>query len=245
MGPRLLALDTSTEALAVGLVDGDRMWRHVEAGGARASARMIPCALGLLQGAGLSPGALDAVAFGAGPGAFTGLRSACAVAQGFAFGLQRPVIALDSLMIVAEDARLQLEAETDTQVDSLWVAMDARMDEIYAGQYRWQAGEWRVIDAPALWTWQALAQRWIDAAPAGVAGSALQAFGDRLPAGHGPRVASERDRAGAMLNIAQQRWARGLTAPASQALPVYLRDKVALTTAERDAAAALRNRSPA
>lgn len=239
MGPRLLALDTSTEVLAVGLVDGEQIWRHIGPGGAQASARMIPSALALLRDAGLAPGALDALAFGAGPGAFTGLRSACAVAQGLAFGLQRPVIALDSLMIVAEDARAQLGAAAE----QVWVAMDARMDEIYAGQYRWQAGEWLPIDAPALWAWSALAQRWADAPPTCVAGTALQVFGTRLHVGAAVCVAAEHDRVGAMLALARRHWASGRTTPAAQALPIYLRDKVALTTAEREAAAARRDGS--
>jgi tRNA threonylcarbamoyladenosine biosynthesis protein TsaB len=237
MGPRLLALDTSTEVLAVGLTDGQQLWRHVETGGALASSRMIGSVLALLDAAGLPAQALDAVAFGAGPGAFTGLRSACAVAQGLAFGLQRPVIAVDSLMIVAEDARAQLGAAAGP----VWVAMDARMDEIYAGRYHWQADGWQVLDAPALWAWPALAQRWIDEPPACVAGSALQAFGERLPAAAAARVDAERDRAGAMLAVARALWDRGCAVPASQALPIYLRDKVALTTAEREAAAARRD----
>jgi tRNA threonylcarbamoyladenosine biosynthesis protein TsaB len=236
MGPRLLALDTSTDRLAVALADGQLQWLAGEPGGARASARLIPCVMDLLRSAALTPAALDAIAFGAGPGAFTGLRSACAVAQGFAYGLQRPVIPIDSLMIVAEDARAHL----GRPVDAVWVAMDARMDEIYAAQYRWTAEGWRVLDAPALWTLPSLLQRWRAHAPGCVAGNALEAFGERLPTGSAWRVPGEHERAQALLTLARRQWALGHTVTAAQALPIYLRDKVALTTAEREAAATRR-----
>jgi tRNA threonylcarbamoyladenosine biosynthesis protein TsaB len=236
MGPRLLALDTSTDRLAVALADGPLQWLACEAGGARASARLIPCAMELLRRAALTPAALDAIAFGAGPGAFTGLRCACAVAQGFAFGLQRPVIPIDSLMIVAEDARARL----DRPVATLWVTMDARMDEVYAAQYQWAAEGWRVLDAPALWTLPSLVQHWRTHGPGCVAGSALAAFGERLPTGSACRVPDEHDRAQALLTLARRQWTLGRTVNAAQALPIYLRDKVALTTAEREVAATRR-----
>lgn len=236
MGPRLLALDTSTDRLAVALADGPRQWLACEAGGARASARLIPCLMELLEGAGLRPADLDAIAFGAGPGAFTGLRSACAVAQGLAFGLQRPVLPIDSLMVVAEDAHAQL----GRPVASLWVTMDARMDEIYAARYQPTADGWRVLDAPALWSLPALLQRWQVQPPDCVVGSAIEAFGARLPTGSAWRVPGERDRAQALLSIARRQWALGHSVAAAQAGPVYLRDKVALTTAEREAASAQR-----
>ena len=126
---RLLAIDSSTEQLAVGVAAGDLRWTRVVEGGARASSRMLPLALEGLAACGLGVRQLDAVAFGAGPGAFTGLRCACAVAQGLAFGAGIPVVAVDSLMLVAEDARAALSSE---QHALLWVAMDARMDEVYA-----------------------------------------------------------------------------------------------------------------
>lgn len=234
MGPRLLALDTSTEVLAVSLADGEHEWHALEAGGARASSRLVPCVLELFERAGMPLTALDAIAFGAGPGAFTGLRSACAVAQGLAFGLDRPVIVLDSLLLVAEDARSQL----DDEPRAVWVAMDARMEEAYAARYDWLGGEWRVHDAPALWTLPALARHWSATPPVCVAGSAIAAFGDRLPLGEARRVATEQHRGRAALALARRQWQRGATVTAAQALPVYLRDKVALTTAEREAVAA-------
>lgn len=232
--PCLLALDCATERLAVAVVAGDRQWRAEEEGGARASQRALPLAFELLVQAGVQASDLDAVAFGRGPGAFTGLRTACAVAQGLAFGLGRPVLAIDSLALVAEDARAQHAAAGD----GVWVAMDARMDEVYAASYRHASGIWQPLHAPALWTLPALVAAWRDSPPACVAGSALAAFGTRLPTGDALAIGCTRDRAAALASLARAAWARGEGVDAALALPLYLRDKVALTTAEREAARA-------
>ena len=231
----LLAFDTSTEHLALALRGRDGAgFTRLAAGGAAASAALLPQVHGLLAQARLTLADLDAVAFGRGPGAFTGLRTACAVAQGLGLGLARPLLPIDSLLIVAEDARAQ--AAPDAAAFEVGVAMDARMDEVYAGRYRWQGGHWQVLQAPALCSLPALAEAWAGATSQAVAGSALAAFGPRLalPAG-GVRVETERDRAGALLRLAVQAAQDGQGVDAAEALPLYLRDKVALTSAEREA----------
>jgi tRNA threonylcarbamoyladenosine biosynthesis protein TsaB len=248
---KLLAIDSATERLALAVVDDGRapgaaLARaacRIEAvdlaGGAAASAQALPAAMALLQRVGWRFADLDAIAFGRGPGGFTGLRTACAVAQGLAFGQGLPVVPVDSLAIVAEDAARRSELGAGALV---WVAMDARMDEIYAGCYRddGDAG-WRAVVEPALTTPQALHAQWHDAPPACVAGSALPAFGERLRTGAAQRVPDEAGRAAALAWLAAAGLARGDAVPADQALPVYLRDKVAQTTAEREAAKALRD----
>ncbi|MDE2397597.1 MAG: tRNA (adenosine(37)-N6)-threonylcarbamoyltransferase complex dimerization subunit type 1 TsaB, partial [Burkholderiales bacterium] len=169
----LLAFDTSTEAMAVALAANGLERCADEAGGARASAALLPRIHALLAEAGIGLDAVEAIAFGRGPGAFTGLRTSCAVAQGLGFGLGRPVIAVDSLLIVAEDARAQLAADgADFEVG---VLMDARMDEAYAGRYRWSRGAWAALETPALYALPALALAWARA-PACVAGSGLGPF---------------------------------------------------------------------
>ncbi|MFN3304196.1 MAG: tRNA (adenosine(37)-N6)-threonylcarbamoyltransferase complex dimerization subunit type 1 TsaB, partial [Roseateles sp.] len=170
--PVLLALDSSTETMALALVKPGDLQVFEAAGGAQASARMLPEVRALLVRAGLALADLDAIAFGQGPGAFTGLRTACAVAQGLAFGLDRPVLAIDSLMLVAEDARAQGAG------DDVWVAMDARIGEIYAAHYRWAGDAWQVVSAPALYAPAALAAHW--GQPAAVAGTALTEYADAL-----------------------------------------------------------------
>jgi tRNA threonylcarbamoyladenosine biosynthesis protein TsaB len=229
---RLLAFDTSTDALSIALRTPQGEFMRDAAGGPQASAKLVPDVLALMAEAGCTFEQLDAIAFGCGPGAFTGLRTACSVAQGLAFGAGKPVLPVDSLMLVAQDARTQLG---DSAPAELWVAMDARMDEIYAGCYRWEGGRWAVTAGPALYTVEALNKAWSEVPPALVAGSALDVFGERLSIGSATRVAHPRSRAAALLQVAQQRWEAGAMVDAAQALPVYLRDKVALTTQEREA----------
>jgi tRNA threonylcarbamoyladenosine biosynthesis protein TsaB len=226
--PSLLAFDTSTESMAVAAIGpaGSACWTGP--GGAAASAGLLGRAREVLAEAGLSLRDLQAIAFGAGPGAFTGLRTACAAAQGLALGLDLPVLPVDSLSLLAEDSPWR-----DAPV---WVAMDARMDEVYAGAYRWADGRWQPHAAPALYTLDALAARWAASPPCRVAGNAAVVFGDRLPLAGARRHGVETDRAAALLRCALQVWAAGGAVDAARALPVYLRDKVALTTAERQAA---------
>ena len=230
--PALLAFDTSTEAIYAGVAVDGRAWTHQAVGGAQASALLIPALLRLLADAGLALGDLDAIAFGRGPGAFTGLRTACAVAQGLAFGAGLPVLPLDTLLALAEDAASQAPGG----LDDVWAAADARMGEVYAAHYRRTAAGWQAVVAPALHAPEALHALWRAVPPRAVAGSALAAFGERLDTGDAVRLPEAAPRAAALLALAAIAWAAGAAVDAAEALPLYLRDKVALTTAERDAA---------
>ena len=232
MSATLLAFDTSTERMAVALQHAEALFDWDGPGGAAASASLLPQVRQAMRRAGLSFGQLQAIAFARGPGAFTGLRTACAVAQGLAFGASLPVLALDSLLIVAEAHRARARPQSDFE---LHVAMDARMGEIYAGHYTWHAGRWLVREAPALYTLEALNAGWRQAPPVRVAGSALAAFGDRLKLGSAQCLAPVEERAVALMHLAQQAWADGEGVDAALALPLYLRDKVASTVAEREA----------
>jgi tRNA threonylcarbamoyladenosine biosynthesis protein TsaB len=227
--PRLLVFDTASERLAVAAIAGERETHADEEGAARSSQRLLPLAIEQLDAVGLRLEDLQAVAFGRGPGAFTGLRSACSVAQGLALGLGCPVLALDSLAIWAEDAYAQ------HGVSDVWVAVDARMDEAYAAPYRRDGAQWTALRPPALWTLPALVAAWRDEPPRAVAGNALLAFGERLPCGDALHIHTLADRAAALARLARTAWAHGERLDAADALPLYLRDKVALTTAERGA----------
>lgn len=231
----LLALDSSSEILVVALVHAGGVFCHEGEGGPKASERMLPQAQALLGQAGLTLAQLDAIAFAAGPGAFTGLRTACAVAQGLAFGAGKPVLALDSLQLLAEDFRLQQAAALRPD-QLLWVTVDARMDEIYAAAYTWQGERWQTVQVPALFSVDSLLQCWAQYPPAAVAGNALDAFAaltQALAVSSCPQQAASRSRAQALLSLARQAWDQGLQLDAAQAMPVYVRDKVALTTEER------------
>ena len=243
-GATLLAIDTSTECLALAVITPGGIFGVNSIGGAQASAQLLPQAAALLRQAGVDWGDLDAVAFGQGPGAFTGLRTSCAVAQGLAFGLGRPVLAIDSLLIVAEDAWAQTTMNRHAPLDSLdvLVAMDARMDEAYAARYARDAAGWRTLSPAALFTlaglglWSAAAVQQ-GTAPACLAGTAAAAFGSRWSAPQGwQQRPKEFDRAAALARLAVVAWQSGTALQAAEALPLYLRDRVALTTDERDAA---------
>ena len=240
--PPVLALDTSTDHIAAALSAGGRFHTASAPGGPQASAALLPMIRSLLERGGTRLQDLSYVAFGRGPGAFTGLRTACAVAQGLGFGLARQLLPLDSLLIVAEDARHQHDALAEPL--DVAVAMDARMDEIYAGRYRWAAGQWQPLQPPGLYALDVLRDAWAGLPTHLLAGSALQAFGDRLPVpAEWPQVPREADRAGALLRLALRAAAAGEGVDPADALPLYLRDKVAFTTAERDAIRAAKDAS--
>ena len=221
---KLLAFDTSTELLSVALQTGPGAapLLHEGAGGAQASASLIPAIEALLTRAGLQLAQLDAIAFGRGPGSFTGLRTAAAVAQGLGFGSGVPVLALDTLLAVAE------EAHGRSGATEVLAVLDARMGEVYAASYRRRAeGKWDTVQEPLLGRPEDLAL------PAGwtVAGNALALFGERLPAG----AVAALPTAAALLRLAPAALASHPGADAAEALPLYIRDKVAQTTEERAA----------
>ncbi len=223
----LLAFDTSTDTLSIAATDGVQVWQHSGPGGAQASSTLIPAILALLDAAGLRLEQLAAIAFGNGPGSFTGLRTACSVAQGLAFGANLPVLPIDTLLAVAEEARHQHGC---TQVQAL---LDARMDEVYTGFYRYQDGQWTQRDDFQLVRPEHLHPEagWAQA------GNPFTVYAERLPAPNGPRFPAL-PTATALLRLAPALLAAGAGVPADQALPRYIRDKVAQTTDERMAAKA-------
>lgn len=230
----LLAFDTSTDTLSIAATDGAQVWQHAGPGGAQASSTLIPAILALLAQAGLRLDQLEAIAFGSGPGSFTGLRTACSVAQGLAFGANLPVLPIDTLMAVAEEARHQ------HGVQSVQALLDARMDEVYTGFYNYHNGQWAQRDDFQLLRPEHLQHKagWAQA------GNPFTVYLDRIPASDGIRVIAL-PTATAMLRLAPALLAAGGAVPADQALPRYIRDKVAKTTDERMAekaalAAALR-----
>ena len=227
----LLAFDTSTDTLSIAVQRGDAVWQHTGAGGAQASAALIPAIQRLLAEAGLGFDTLDAIVFGRGPGSFTGLRTACAVAQGLAFGARSgqgtPVLPVDTLLAVAEEARHQHGC---TQVLAV---LDARMNEVYSAHCTWQEAtrQWSTDADFGLCAPEALTLT--DAALWTVAGNAQAAYGERpLPQA---RHVAALPTATALLRLAPALLAAGAAVPASEALPRYIRDKVAQTTAEREA----------
>ena len=223
----LLAIDTSTDILSIAVARGEQMWRHSGAGGAQASLHLLPDIQALMAKSGLAFDALDAIVFGRGPGSFTGLRTACAVAQGLALAARQdqstPVLPVDTLLAVAEQAR------AEHGLTQLVAALDARMDEVYSAPYAYVNGSWQALAEMSVTPPEAVA------VPEGfaVAGNAHAVYGERLAPGciHVTALPT----AQALLRLAPSLLAQGLAVPAEQALPLYVRNKVAQTTAEREA----------
>ena len=231
----LLAFDTSTELMSIAVsrrVGGSVLvWEHTGAGGAQASANLIGQVMALLQQADLPLKDLDAICFGAGPGSFTGLRTACAVAQGLAYGAGVPVLAVDSLLAVAEEARAQTLA--DQPSCRITALLDARMDEMYAATWAWDGALWTELADSALLRPEALPTQGTV-----LAGNVFGVYAGRLGTEYGgvhsAMQVTALPTAAAMLRVAPQMLAAGLAVDAAHALPRYIRDKVAKTTAERD-----------
>ena len=203
-------------------------WAHSGAGGAQTSTRLIPAILELMAQAGLAFTQLDAIVFGRGPGSFTGLRSACSVAQGLAWGADIKVLPIDTLLAVAEQARAEhASAAKRWRVTAL---LDARMDELYACRYVFDSGLWLPDGPCALFRPETLAFDECDA----LAGNVFDNYGTRLGSGALPRLHALPS-ASALLRLAPALLAAGAAVSAEQALPLYVRDRVAQTTAERAA----------
>ena len=243
--PRFLAIECSTDTLSVALGSGrpgDAVAEHTGPGGPQSSTSLLPAVRRLLTQAGCTLADLAAIAFARGPGSFTGLRTACAVAQGLAFGVDVPVLPVDTLLAVAEEARFaQCQAghlQSDAPLTVL-AMLDARMDEVYSAAYLWQPSS--EVDGRVQGHWQEASPLQVSAPekihrPQGkavlLAGNALAVYGARLPQG---RHEVALPTAAALLRLAPDLWAKGLAVPADQAMPLYIRDKVANTTAEREA----------
>jgi tRNA threonylcarbamoyladenosine biosynthesis protein TsaB len=225
----LLAIETATECCSVALIHGDELIARSELAPRRHTDLVLPMADALLAEAGIGRHALDAIAVGRGPGSFTGVRLAVSLAQGMALALDLPVITISSL------AALALEAPEE-EGTAILAVIDARMGEIYAASYRRnEDGGLIALDAermatadtlqlPEAGTWQVVGSGWATYAAVlsqRLTGPLHSADGMRYPqAAHVAELA-----------IAEFKAGRGQVPEA--ALPVYLRDKVALTLAEQ------------
>jgi len=230
--PRLLAFDTATELCSAALQSGAETLEYEEEVGREAGGRILQMIDDLLRAAGIGLGDLDAIAFGRGPGGFTGVRLAASIAQGLAFGAERRVIPVSDLQALAERGF----ALTPT-ASRMLVCNDARMREVYWAEYRRAADgslealtEERVgppesveLDADA---------RDGDALTGTVAGigrgfhvypSLAERLGSRLVAIHDRPLPRARE----ILLIAEREWRAGRTRAPADALPVYVRDQVA------------------
>ncbi|HET9652988.1 MAG TPA: tRNA (adenosine(37)-N6)-threonylcarbamoyltransferase complex dimerization subunit type 1 TsaB [Usitatibacter sp.] len=222
----LLAIETSTELCSVALLRDGELFVEEALAENRHSELLVPMVRRVLERSRLSPRQMHAFAFGQGPGSFTGIRIACGVVQGLAFGVDRPVVPVPSLLALAEQSNESRVA----------AALDARMGEAYLAAYARSGDDWNEVIAPRL----------VDAACApDLPARGWTATGNgfvRLPwlrEAYAERVEMRLDgdlpRAGAVARLAARRFVRGGGIAAEHAAPLYLRDKVAQTTEERRA----------
>ncbi len=225
---KLLAIESSTDLFTAALYIDGRIVEREGARGVSHSEIALPLLHALLDDQGVALTELDGIAFGAGPGAFTGLRLACSVAQGLAVGAGLRVLCIGSLEALALGAG-------DGPV---YACTDARMNEAYCAAYRVRGEAVETVIAPVV------AAPSLAPVPPGQGwrgcGSGFAAYGDaldvRLGASIGRIDASVRPRASALLRLALPRFACGEGIDAALAAPLYVRDKIALTTQERLAA---------
>lgn len=226
---KLLAIDTGTEACSAALsVDGEIREFYEIAGNAH-SKLILPMVDKLMAQAQLKPVDLDGLAFGCGPGSFTGIRIATGVIQGIAYGLDLPVMPVSNLAALAQDF-------FDSNPENVaYVAADARMDEIYWGVYQRNGyGFAELFDKEAVLPAGAVEHPGLSGVGIGsgwkvyseILASRLSSFiiryeDDKLP------------RAGAIAKLGLEGFNQGLAVQAEKALPVYLRDKVAKKESER------------
>jgi tRNA threonylcarbamoyladenosine biosynthesis protein TsaB len=234
----LLSLDTSTEFLSLAIQAGDTLFTHHQHVGNASSELILPQIQALLDAANVQLKDLHGIAFGAGPGAFTGVRISCGVAQGLGFGVNIPVVGVNTLLAVAQASG----------ADKVIVCLDARMGEIYHAAFKKAeisektSHQWLEISetqvckpeaSPMLGSATSSNKQWVGA------GSGWAVYGDILSEIYNqpllkilPEVTPMAE---AILRLARPVFEAGEANPASEAAPIYIRNRVALTTQQREA----------
>ena len=226
----ILALDSSTDACSVALYRHGELLSQFELAAKSHTQRLLPMVDELLQQAGLKLNELDAIAFGRGPGSFTGLRICAGIVQGLAFGAQLPVIPVSTLEAMAV-GHIRRNPELD---QPLLVALDARMNEVYWGLFEREGESVKPLGNEHVTPPELLAEQ-----------SLIQSLSDMVgigPGWHYPAMQSLSARtividvhphAEDIALIAAKLWERGVTVDALDAQPVYLRDSVSWQKRQR------------
>jgi tRNA threonylcarbamoyladenosine biosynthesis protein TsaB len=219
----VLAFETSSEVASVALLYDDRLIAREATGVQTHSQTILPMAQELLAEAGIRLRDCDAIAFGCGPGSFTGVRTACGIVQGLAYGAGLPVVPVVTLLAMAHAQR------KSTGATDVLAVLDARMGEVYWAQYRFDQ-DWHAVSAPAL---SLPADIIVHGTPA-IAGNGLVQYADLLPPVlRGLPGKTALPHAAAVAELGMLASQRGQVCAAVEAQPLYLRNKIALTTAER------------
>lgn len=224
MSTRILAIDTATEACSVALYNQGEQHGRFAVCPREHTQRVLPMVQQVLSDAGLSLNDMDAVAFGQGPGSFTGVRIAIGIAQGLALGAELPMVGISTLAAMAQGALRKVGA---TRV---LAAIDARMGEVYWGEYQYHAkGEWLGEQSERVLNPQQARERLrhYDGVWAGV-GTGWQSYPDLaqnvdLTVTDGQILLPD---AQDMLPLAVAAWQKGRAVAVENATPVYLRNEV-------------------
>ena len=222
----LLAFDTSTEYLSLALLKGDEMFNYDCNAGQTHSQIILPQIQAMLDAAGLQLNELNGIAFGAGPGSFTGVRIAAGIAQGLGFGANLSVVSVCTLLAIAQASG----------AGKVIACLDARMGEVYHAAYEKIEGEWQCLIEPGLYKPEAVPAvkgvAWVGA------GSGWQTYNEQLSAVYAVQLQSTQPQmlptATAILELARPKFAKGEAKPAGEAMPIYIRNRVALKTKERE-----------
>jgi tRNA threonylcarbamoyladenosine biosynthesis protein TsaB len=228
--PIILAIETSSELASCALLRDGAVLARSSSGVRTHSQSVLPMIQELLAEAGIALKDCDAIAFGSGPGSFTGVRTACGIAQGLAFGVNLPVVPVVTLDAMA------LACHQQTGAAEVLTVLDARMGEVYWAQYQFDSTAGvtvapRVVLAPALSAPEAVVpQGVVTACGNGCTAYAEALSGKDFAAGAHPEVMPH---AAQIAQLAAIAYAAGATVTAADAQPLYLRNKIAYTQAER------------
>ena len=221
---RILAIDTATEACSVALLNHQQQLAQFELCPREHTQRILPMVQDILQQGNVTLKDLDALAFGRGPGSFTGVRIGIGIAQGLALGADLPLVGLSTLKTMAQ-AAWRLQGAT-----RVLAAIDARMGEVYWAEYqRDEQGVWHGEDREAVLSPQAATERMAALSGEWVAvGTGWKAWPELANSSHLTVSISEVELPAAedMLALATQALAAGETVAAEHAEPVYLRNEV-------------------
>jgi tRNA threonylcarbamoyladenosine biosynthesis protein TsaB len=229
--PTVIALDTATEYCSVAVSHGGSLFHCEVQAGQSHSQRLLPLLQQLLEEHALTLRDVDGIAFGAGPGSFTGLRIACGVAQGLAYGLDVPVVPVGNLEALAAVARARAP-----RAERIGVAIDARMHEAYWAVYEMSAEPLerpKELSAPALAPLSELGRAMAPFAIDTAAGNAFALIAGPIGV---PVLPDARASAEAIARLGAMRLQAGEGVAAHLAAPLYVRDRVAQTVDERRAA---------
>ena len=235
---KLLAFETSTEALSVAVsIDGDVRERF-ELAPRRHAELALPWAEQLLAEAGIARSQLDVIAVGRGPGAFTGVRLAIALAQGIALALDRPVVPVSTLAALAMRASMLPLTRAGSEGKQVLAAIDARMGEVYAAAFALQPDGIHALSDEAVMAPDQVAlpdegSDWVGVGTGFAAADGVLA--QRLALRFGAIDATALPHAADVARLAARAYALGEAVSADQVEPAYLRNNVALTLEQQRA----------